>query len=467
MRLDRATWAVALGLLTAVAAPALGNGRPAGTSTINFRLGSEQHVAAGMTFGLLLSNDGGATWRWMCEDAVEYGGTYDPDYAYAMGGALFATTFDGPLVNRNGCTFDPTPVGTKFVASTARGPDNAIYLGMVHPPNPAIGDPGDAAIYRSTDEGATFDVSPSPAPVGTWWNSIEVAPSLATRVYASGYLLNMGNREFSLFRSEDGGTSYVAMTAQGLTMTRNSTIDIVGISKLDPDNLYVRISFQDEESISDAIFAHTDGGRPGTPWVKIFEQPSELAFVVRANGDLVVGSKDDRPNLPDVRLSVSRHPSNGQVWEPLTGAPHINCLVENGAGEVWACTQNFGIPQIPSDGAGIMKSSNLTSWTPVLRYQNIAGPVDCAPGTEQRNKCVDEAPSQWCSIKRMFGITADPTQCPVLVDAGIEGDITTITPPGRKGCCDNSAAPSSSGVAIAALVGILVLRPRRRRARRC
>lgn len=109
------------------------NGRPAATSTINFRQGNEQHIAAGMTFGLLVSKDGGATWRWFCEDAIKYGGMYDPDYAYTPTGALFATTFDRSLVNRDGCSFDATPFGKKFMSAIALGPRGHVFTGTVHP----------------------------------------------------------------------------------------------------------------------------------------------------------------------------------------------------------------------------------------------------------------------------------------------------------------------------------------------
>src|SRR5215208_4692201 len=92
------------------------NGRAAGTSTIHFRRGMQREVVAGMSFGLLLSRDGGATWSWMCEDAIGYSGTYDPDYEFTSTGAVFATTFTGMKVMRDGCTFG-MPNGTKFVST--------------------------------------------------------------------------------------------------------------------------------------------------------------------------------------------------------------------------------------------------------------------------------------------------------------------------------------------------------------
>jgi len=442
-------------LLVAGATQVHANGRPAATSTINFQQGNEQHIAAGMTFGLVVSTDGGTTWRWFCEDAVKYGGMYDPDYAYTPTGALFATTFDGSLVNRDGCSFNATPFGTKFMSAVALGPTGHVFLGTVHPPDPSVADLGDSRIYKSTDDGATFPISAMPAAVGLWWSSVEVAPTDALRVYLSGYRLDNGNRLFELYKSDNGGTSYTPMTTTGITTSRNSTIEIVGISKLNADHLFARVTYQNENAISDAIYRSTDAG---VTWTPIFAKADELAFVIRANGDLVAGGKN-------TGLSVSRTPSNGAAWEVIANPPHVNCLVENAAGEIWACTQNFGSPGVMSDGAGIMKTTDLVSWTPVLTYQDIVGPAECAVGTLQRDLCVERQPSSWCGLKNLFGITANPTNCPAVFDSpadAADGDNTVKVP--DPGCCDNNAGGAPVGLALGAMVGMLLLRPRRRRA---
>ena len=90
----------AIGLVTSVAGAARANGRPPGASTINFRQTHEQDVIAGLTFGAAISHDGGATWHWFCEDAIGYGGMYDPDYAYSRTGKIFATTTPGRMPHR-------------------------------------------------------------------------------------------------------------------------------------------------------------------------------------------------------------------------------------------------------------------------------------------------------------------------------------------------------------------------------
>lgn len=443
-------------LVLTSAAQVHANGRPAATSTINFRQGNEQHIAAGMTFGLLVSKDGGTTWRWFCEDAIRYGGMYDPDYAHTSTGALFATTFDGVLVNRDGCSFIDTMFGKRFMSAIALGPTGHVFMGAVHPADPSTSDPGDSKIYKSIDDGATFATSTMPAAVGLWWSSIEVAPTDANRIYLSGYRLVGMGRAFELYKSDDAGTSFTAITTTGITTSKNTTIEIVGISKANADHVYARVTYQNENTISDAIYRTTDAG---LTWTKIREAQDELAFVIRANGDLVAGGKN-------TGVAVSRSPSNGAAWEVLAGAPHVNCLVENTAGEVWACTQNFGSPQVPADGAGIMKTTDLATWTPVLRYQDILGPAECAAGTLQQDACVSPPPpmaSPWCGLKNQFGITNNPTNCPAVFDAPPDasgGDNTVKVP--DPGCCDNNAGGSPVGLALGALVAMLLIRPRRR-----
>lgn len=444
-------------LVAASAAPALANGRPAGTSTINFKQGDEQKIAAGMTFGMVESDDGGQTWHWMCEAAIRYGGMYDPDYAYTSSGALFATTFDGALVRRDACNFDPSSFGMGvFVSAVAQGPDGALYFGLAQPANPSTSDPGDSKIYKSTNNGETFPVSAEIGQVNDWWSSIEVAPSNAQRVYVTGYRLVGSGRTFLLFRSDDGGASYTPMGMTGLTTTDNSTIDIVGISKTNPDLVFARVTFQLDTTISDGLFRSINGGQT---WEKILDKDSEIAFAIRSNGDFVVGTKQ-------YGISVARNPGTGPVtWQDLAGSPHANCLVENSAGELWACTQNFGSPGTISDDAGIMKTTDLVTWTPVLRYQDIEGPVECPMGTLQEDACVAPDPmtkiSQWCTIRQMYGIPADPTCCPAAVDGELKA---CLGPMGSKpGCCDNNAAGAPTGLLSGLFVGAILLRRRRKR----
>ncbi len=437
-------------LVLATTTQALANGRPPNTSTINFKRGNDQEIFAGLTFGAVVSHDGGATWRWMCEVAIGYGGMYDPRYAYTQTGAVFATTFDGLKVMRDGCTFGPTPQADDFVSTIAEGPDGALFSTAADPADLVTMDPGDSKIYRSNDDGLTFPTSAAPGQLNDWWQTIVVAPSDAQRVYLSGYRLAGGVKTFLLFTSTNGGTSYAAMTQSGFVTATNSVIEIAGVSHTNPNLVFARVTFENN-NVGDAIYRSTNGGASGS-WTRVLGKPASIAFLVRANGDLVAGTQTEG--------SYVSH-DNGDTWSPLASPPHINCLVENAAGEVWACTQNYGSLTAPSDNAGIMKSTALDSWTPVLKFQDIQAPVDCPAGTPQQASCVP----MWCGLKGQLGITSTEVDCTALVDGPGETPDAGTGSGSNKGCCetgDSSAAPT--GLVIGSAVGMVLMRRRRRRA---
>ncbi|MGN6109298.1 MAG: WD40/YVTN/BNR-like repeat-containing protein [Kofleriaceae bacterium] len=437
--------------LAAAAGPARANGRAPATSTIHFRRGMESQIAAGMTFGLVISKDGGATWQWMCEDAIGYGGMYDPDYVFTSTGALFATTFVGLKVNRNGCTFDEAFGGEKFVSTVAQGPDGAIYYGTVQPM--AGSDPGDSKIYRSDDDGATFPISSEAGRVDDWWVSLEVAPSDPQRLYLSGFRFERAPgdeggsvRVQLLFRSDDGGRSWTELPTTEISTMPNSRISIVGISKTNPAHVYARVELADN-AISDAIYRSTDSGQT---WTRILEKQGSIAFLIRGNGELVAGTK---------ALGAFRSTDNGTTWTDLVGAPHIGCLAENTAGEVWACTENYGSGPAQSDGFGIMKSTNLATWTGVLRFQELREPVACAEGTVQHDTCDAGDASMWCGLCALLG--CDPKRA---CESPTDGPPPVVESP-KDGCCKSSAAPAPSALVLLIVVAMVVLKPRRRRGR--
>src|SRR5678815_2464803 len=93
-RLQRSTSAgLSLALCLGIAAGvAHANGRFPATIDVHFKPGDPDVIALQVTWGLITSTDGGATWHWSCEEAVGFGGIYDPDYAFTSTGLLLATT---------------------------------------------------------------------------------------------------------------------------------------------------------------------------------------------------------------------------------------------------------------------------------------------------------------------------------------------------------------------------------------
>jgi hypothetical protein len=443
------------------------NGRPPASSSITFRQGHENEITAGLTFGLVFSHDGGQTWSWMCEGAIGYTGIYDPHYSYTSTGALFATTFDGLKVERDRCTFLPMPSGLTFSSTSAVGPDGTFYYAAAQTLDLTRQLVADFKIYRSTDDGMTFPVSAKPGDpkdTNNWWQTLVVAPSDPKRVYATGYsyMAVAGGesvRTQLLFRSTDAGVSWVPMLGVGLTpMTVNSVVEVVGIASDDPAHLYARVKNVDLTS-GEAIYVSTDAG---DHWTQINRKNGPIpGFVVRAGlnsnhmHDLVVGT-------PVFGAEISH--DDGLSWTALVNPPHIGCLVENTAGEIWACTQNYGNPDVDGDNAGLMKTTDLGTWTRVLRYQDLTEAVSCPAGTEQQKTCA----AMWCAVCDQLGCTpAASYNCPVPAEAPplVEAP-PVVTPKHGGGCCDAGASGGTGALALALVVGTVMRRPRRRRVTR-
>jgi hypothetical protein len=445
--------AVACLALAGVSRVASANGRPPATASITFRQGQESDIGVGLTFGFVISHDGGKTWAWTCEDAIGYKGMYDPRYAFSSSGALFATTFDGLKAERDSCTFGATSAGKTFASTNALGPDHAFYYAAAQAADAAHGIAADFNIYKSIDDGMTFPAAAvgTPAAAVSWWQSLAVAPSNAQRLYLSGYAFMPGPggvgtvKQQLLYRSDNAGKLWTALPTTAFTVAPNSVIDIAGIAKDNADHLYVRVELYDNTQ-SDAIWRSVDAG---LTWTQINTKATSIgAFAVRAalNGqgkhDLIVGTQT---------LGAEISHDDGQTWTALASAPHLNCLVENAAGELWACTENYGFGDVLSDGAGVMKTTDLTTWTKVLRYQDLREAVTCAAGTIQQDTCA----AMWCAVCAQLGCTPSASySCPDATDAPV--------PPSDKGGCCDSGAGGAGALALGLSVGMVLRRPRRR-----
>jgi uncharacterized protein (TIGR03382 family) len=153
--------------------------------------------------------------------------------------------------------------------------------------------------------------------------------------------------------------------------------------------------------------------------------------------------------------------NGGTSWTPLSNPPHVNCVVEHPVDHsLWACTQNYGGPGLPSDDFGIMKTTDLQNWTGVLKYQDIQKPVACAAGTPQHDTCEVQ---NWCTLRQQLGITSTAITCAGQADgAPVDSGGVVVKPP-PKGCCDTGAGGAPTALGAGVLVGTLLRRRRRRR----
>src|SRR3954468_21365316 len=83
---DAMRWLAAAIWLCLCPALALGDGRAPLTNGIHFQPGDARSLYVATTFGLLVSHDDGCSFRWICEQSLGYGGTFDPKYRIARDG---------------------------------------------------------------------------------------------------------------------------------------------------------------------------------------------------------------------------------------------------------------------------------------------------------------------------------------------------------------------------------------------
>ena len=88
--------------VTLAGLPALANGRFPAAGQIVVDPSNPTHLLVRTTYGLNVSNDGGAHWSWICESAIGYGGTEDPMVAITADGTIIAGIFEGLSVTYQG-----------------------------------------------------------------------------------------------------------------------------------------------------------------------------------------------------------------------------------------------------------------------------------------------------------------------------------------------------------------------------
>jgi len=440
----RAIGAVACALLALFISDAGANGRPPGTISIEARAGHPDDVVIGTTFGVVITHDGGGTWRWLCEAGLGYGGPFDPHLVWFGSGTIVVTALKGLQVSSDGCTWrTPTELGGRFASVIARAGEHALFA--------AVSDADDAHLYRSADEGQTFTQVSSPGPENTYWESIAVAPSDPDRVYLAGWVITPERtKDVVLVASRDGGKTFAPMASASLApRSPQSAITVVAIAPTDPDQLYVRVTNQAGKP-GDAIYRSGDAG---AHFVKVLALADSITgLVVRHNGDVLAQAP---------QLGLYRSKDHGRSFSRFTTSPalHGHCLIETSDDALWSCTENFGAERM-----GAARSPDGTTWSRTLRYEELAGPVACPAGTKQAS-C---ATHDWCAVRTQLGVSGDDARCTTASTTADPGPSIAVpaTPPTpgsaaapqahatRRGCCDAGGGDVSIALAMMTWLGL-------------
>jgi MYXO-CTERM domain-containing protein len=365
-----------LGLLIGVAllAPrraAYANGRfPAAQHVVIGPGASSDVIALRVTFGLILSTDGGRTFRWMCEE-----GLYVP--------FVPRLEFDPPieLSARRAVVFG-YEIGIRYLTDTCKAEDvrevrSRSFSDLTSDPTGRIlyavedteGMPG--AVYRGDGDNDTPTFARQGSGVrGVRFDTIEVAPSNPMRLYLSAR--SIPDELPSLYRSDDGGVTLTPLPRMGELA---DSLWVSGVDPRDPDTLYVRAA----RGLDTELRRSRDGGRT---FQRVLTLPEPmLGFALSDDGRTVwVGSASG---------GLLRSEDGGDTFRVVHRLP-IMCLRQH-AGALYACSewtlQGFILGRSRDRG---------DTFEPVLQVTDEArflGPGTCASPSEGAMICAERWPA--------------------------------------------------------------------------
>jgi hypothetical protein len=406
------------------------NGRFPSALQLAPRPGHPETMAMRTTFGVLLSNDGGDRWDWICESGMGYGARSDYILAVTGKGTMMVAAFEGLTLSRDGgCdwSFVEGPLENEVVVDiTTFGADSSSVLAMT----------AQGQIAVSVDDGVTFApygaIDAAAVPI-----TIDVAPSDASRVYVSALRRTGDTIGAALFVSENSGASFAEHAIP--LLAGESAAFIAAVDPHDANRVYLRTGSNDGTGESRLLVTDNAGASFATPYTG--EQI--LGFALGDDGKTVfVGG------LLKGLLSAS---TSDFAFAPRTSAT-IQCLATNASG-LWAgsneLNEGFFIGTSVDAGAHFKER---------LRKRALRGPLAC-PASSSVARCGAEWPSMQMALEIMPAEGEDAGPIPSL-DGGAPAK-SPAQPTDSEGC---STSPSAHGsLSLGALLAMMLLRRAKRR----
>ncbi|CAM3738260.1 hypothetical protein G4177_01275 [Corallococcus sp. ZKHCc1 1396] len=413
------------------------------TSNVTLRRGHPEDFFVGATFGAVISRDSGQTWRWVCPDAMGYGGWRPESFVWREQGELLAATGNALLRSKDGaCSWSAHP-GFKdtWVTGLAVHPtDDAVLYAATGRSTAAKN-----GLFRSDDGGETWRALPLQRE-GILFSSVRVSTAAPTTLYVSG----SDSTRMYLFRSDDAGETWEEAPQVFPALVRPFDFVVTATDPVDALGVWARVSAQGATH----ILHSTDGGRTFT------DRSGSGIDDVFVNMDV---SADGGTAWVSTYNSFFRSQAGG-AFDKLT-LPTGNACVTRVGEVIYGC----GSPWL-HDWSLARSHDEGTTWEPLFSLEDIQGSHQCPAGTPVRELC----PSRWPQLAETIGAPLYPDGIPDAgaSDAGTSPVDAGGVPPGDAGTSpdgDGPKAPPKSGCAAApanALLPLLFLLPLWRRGRR-
>jgi hypothetical protein len=465
--------ATAAAIVLSLSVPAAANGRFPASNQMVFSSSDPNLIVLRTSYGILPSHDNGASWGYICEEALGIVGanaTQDPSVGLTANNSLIAGVSVGLNVSTDvGCNWNcigQNSLAHQPIADLAVRPDmptSAVAITKTYVATDSAQDVTLSQVYETTDNGVTWTAIGKPIDPNVIVQTIDVAKGDPNRLYVSGTRGFGSVKTASIFVSTDKGTNWTELQLPDADydQTTEDSIYIGAIDPSDPDRVYIRSSGLETGGRSRlTVLSGASTATPSFKTARIFEVEAGMAgeitgellgLALSPDGSKVyVGTKED--GLWSAAASDLNFTKKSSII--------VQCLATRG-NELWACSaaKSGFVAGVSTDDGATFKAK-----LPVIG--DLTGPIACTAGapeagaacntTENSSQC-GPAYANFCSFY-MCGAPESGT-----------GDDEGKAPAKSSSTCDVSLVGlvgGGGGALFAGAVGVLGIAAGRRRKRR-